>query len=63
MNNDIHSMKLNKIYEIDSFNRILRVPGGWIYNQEWHTDGSAENTMTTSVFVPFSNEFNLFSEE
>lgn len=31
---------------------ILRVPGGWIYNQR------LLNETITSVFVPFNTEFN-----
>ncbi len=53
---NLQKMKLNETLEIDDFNRILRVPGGWIYSQDWNI--SEPNAMTTSVFVPFSDEFN-----
>lgn len=39
--------------------QILRVPGGWIYHT-WHDDSGRvgeHRYTTTSVFVPFNNEF------
>ena len=53
MDIDIYSMKLHEtvITTTDDIKReieITRVPGGWIY---------ARPALSTSVFVPFDNEF------
>ena len=45
-NMELHELKYLELSSVD----IMRVPGGWIYNNyRWD--------VPTSVFIPFDNEF------
>jgi hypothetical protein len=60
MNKSIYDMELHETIWIYG-NEILRVAGGWIYNQyeERYVErnDSWQNFLINSVFVPFHNEF------
>jgi hypothetical protein len=41
-----YELKLGEKCGIDSWNSVMRVPGGWVLS-----------TPTSDVFIPFNNEF------
>ena len=53
MEKTIYNIKLHESISIDTV-IILRVPGGWIYDEY---DDNKDIT-TTSTFVPYNDEFN-----
>lgn len=46
----IYNMALHEDLRVDQYVYVLRVPGGWVYQNYL-------NDSMSSVFVPFSNEF------
>lgn len=50
----IYEMKLGETLK-DSQQRIVRVPGGWVYIYVVFVNGTLEQP--TSVFIPYNNEF------
>jgi hypothetical protein len=52
---DIYAMELHEEIELDKYNTILRVPGGWIYRNWTYSDRS--DWQGHSSFVPYDNEF------
>jgi len=63
MKEKIYNMKLHEVFrpECDVYLEILRVPGGWIYNQHQpysrqDQPGGADYQLT-STFIRFNNEF------
>lgn len=58
----IYSLRLHEEIIINPDNgfvtRVMRVPGGWVYNQSYKGDNSS-----TSVFVPFYLDRNLHENE
>lgn len=52
---EIYQMELHETAYYNNNWEILRVPGGWIYTQ-YQFDDSID-TVNTSTFVPFNNEF------
>jgi len=56
MYQEIYTMKLHDFLTMAKAEiRILRVPGGWIYESFNRTDGGEYQSST--VFVPYNNEF------
>jgi len=59
----IYKMKLHEEIMIVDGSKIMKVPGGWIYTQfelnqpPAGDNGWNETFTTTSVFVPFNDEF------
>jgi hypothetical protein len=54
-----YMMKLHEKISLDNKYTVLRVPGGWIYYKHIETPGeNIQRLASTSVFVPFNNEFN-----
>ncbi len=53
--NDLYDMKLHEEVSTNDQNRIVRVPGGWIYYFDNEQIGG--HWQTTSTFVPFHSEF------
>ena len=51
MEKNQYELTLNEIVFINDNLNILRVPGGWLYNQR------LLNGAITTVFVPFDSEF------
>ena len=54
-NKNIYDLKLHEETLISGY-RILRVPGGWIYDK-W--DYKKENYLFDPIFIPFNNEFKI----
>ncbi|MFH1882117.1 MAG: hypothetical protein ABIL62_05330 [Planctomycetota bacterium] len=55
-----YMMKLHEKISLDNKYTVLRVPGGWIYYNHIETTGeNIQQLASTSVFVPFNNEFNV----
>jgi hypothetical protein len=53
--NDLYEMELHDKISLDTYDVILRVPGGWIY--QFYTEREDGGWNPTSQFVPFDNEF------
>lgn len=53
---DIYGMELHAEIELDKYNTITRVPGGWIYRNWTYSDKNGD-WIGNSVFVPYDNEF------
>ncbi|HAX15730.1 MAG: hypothetical protein CMF34_01915 [Leeuwenhoekiella sp.] len=61
MNKDIYELKLHEAttsHKGNSYTKIVRVPGGWIY---FYSDDMHKNL--TSTFVPFSRKSPKLTEE
>lgn len=61
---DIYSLELLEMTRFDTdtdcYTTITRVPGGWIFTENYDSffDGSKNtNTNMSSVFVPYNDEF------
>ena len=50
----IYDMALNEEIGLSREQRVLRVPGGWIYITDTESGGGWSST---SCFIPFNNEF------
>jgi hypothetical protein len=48
---DIYSLKMNEIVELDDTTSVRRVPNGWIYTQHEYAQGSMG-----MCFVPYSEK-------
>jgi len=66
MSKSIYELKLNEFEVIKEVNLagtiintvVIRVPGGWIYKSEKQINVGDHSAITSSsVFVPYSNEF------
>lgn len=53
----MHNMKLNEILVITPKLRVIRVPGGWIYERVIRKLSDTDHEVI-QVFVPYSEEFN-----
>ena len=51
----MHDMKLHTVMRVGRY-RIIRVPGGWIYERIIRKLSDTENEVAM-VFVPYSEEF------
>ena len=51
----LHEMKLHEEIDIDRYNEVMRVPGGWIYKTT--TECTKDGWMVSTVFVPHNDEF------
>lgn len=54
----MHNMELHEIRAINNKIRVMRVPGGWIYERVIKKISDTENEVL-AVFVPYSEEFNV----
>ena len=50
---ELYNMELHQELDIDRWIKVMRVPGGWIYQA---SDSRYEGDCM-AVFVPFDNEF------
>lgn len=53
----MHEMRLHEVRVITPRVRVIRVPGGWIYERVTKKISDTENEVI-AVFVPYSDEFN-----
>lgn len=55
---EIWELDLFQEYEVDDYNTIKRVPGGWIYEKisQYPNQGSLISIVNT-VFIPYTQEF------
>lgn len=56
----MHDMKLHEVKVITPKIRVLRVPGGWIYERVIKKLSDTD-TQVLNTFVPYSEEFNASS--
>lgn len=54
----MHDMELHEIRAINNKIRVIRVPGGWIYERVIRRLSDTDNEVV-AVFVPYSEEFNV----
>ncbi len=54
---ELYSMALHDIVVINRKVRVLRVPGGWIYERVTKKLSDTDNEVFV-VFVPYNDEFN-----
>lgn len=52
----MHDMRLHEIRVITSKLRVIRVPGGWIYERVIQKLSDNDN-LVIQTFVPYSDEF------
>jgi len=53
---DIYDLELHDEIQIDRYNTVMRVPGGWVYKSFTGTEG-VNFKAVGMVFVPTNNEF------
>ena len=49
----IYTLDLHETYDIDNYNYVMRVPGGWVY----HFVSPRSEAGDYAIFVPFDNRF------
>lgn len=53
---ELYSMKMHQVKELDAYTVVRRVPGGWIYTSEFEDMNAAWHV--NSTFVPYIEKNN-----